>query len=61
MQGMSACLKDEDLSGFKVYPTEESLIHLHKDATRYRWLREHIKEIVDETPDLLDKTIDERL
>jgi len=54
-------MKDEDLSGFKVYPTEESLIQLHKDATRYRWLREHIKEMVDETPDILDKTIDEKL
>ena len=58
---MFARLKDEDFSGFKVYPTEESLIQLHRDATRYRWLREHIKEMAGETPELLDKTIDERL
>ena len=49
---------------------EESLIKLHKDATRYRWLRLNAKEIVIgekgymstyDNPESLDKTIDERL
>lgn len=67
---MSAHLKNEDLSGFKVYPTEESLIQLHRDATRYRCLRLNAKEIVIgetvygstyDAPELLDKMIDEKL
>ena len=62
--------KNEYFSGFKVYPTEESLIRLHRDATRYRWLRLNAKEIVIgekgymstyDNPESLDKTIDERL
>jgi hypothetical protein len=56
-------MKHEDFSNFRLYPTLESMIQLHQDAARYRWLRASLKETEDITitPEILDKMIDEHL